>query len=130
MQRFVWIVLTTLATAGPLPLLAQTPNPTTPAFGRCMDRSGGVTARMLDCMATETAHQDARLNRAYQALMTSLPAERQRALQRAQRAWLAFRDADCRFLADPEGGSVAGVVANDCFMTMTAQRAQTLEDWR
>lgn len=128
MQRFVWTVLTTLVTAWPLPLLAQAAPAQTPAYERCMDKSGGVTVRMLDCMATEMSHQDARLNRAYKTLMASLPSERQRALQRAQRAWLAFRDADCQFLAEPEGGSAASLVASDCFLTMTTQRAQALED--
>lgn len=31
-------------------------------YSACMDESGGVTMSMLDCMSSETGHQDAGLN--------------------------------------------------------------------
>jgi uncharacterized protein YecT (DUF1311 family) len=44
-----------------------------------------------------------------------------------QRAWLKFRDANCAFYDDPDGGTLARVLSNECMMTQTAQRAQELE---
>lgn len=97
-------------------------------FSACMDQSGGVTQAMIECMGAETQRQDARLNKAYKALMSNLAAERKKPLQAAQRAWLAFRDTNCDFYFDPDGGSLARVSANDCVMTMTATRAHELEN--
>jgi uncharacterized protein YecT (DUF1311 family) len=102
--------------------------PTSAAHTACMGKSGGVTSAMLDCIATELQRQDARLNRAYKAAMAPLSAPRKKQLQAAQRAWLAYRDANCQFYADPEGGSVAAVVANDCVLSATASRALELEN--
>ncbi len=34
-------------------------------FDSCMDRSGGVTSEMIDCIGAETERQDAALNRNY-----------------------------------------------------------------
>jgi uncharacterized protein YecT (DUF1311 family) len=47
-------------------------------------------------------------------------------LVEAQRAWIKFRDANCGFYADPEGGSAARVTANECFLNATADRAKEL----
>jgi uncharacterized protein YecT (DUF1311 family) len=102
--------------------------PTSAAHTACMDKSGGVTSAMLDCIATELQRQDARLNKAYRAAMTPLSASRKKQLLAAQRAWLAFRDANCQFYADPDGGSVVTVVVNDCVLSATASRAFELEN--
>lgn len=101
-----------------------------PEFSSCMDQSGGVTMNMIDCIGQEHERQDARLNRVYNELMGTLPAERKTALRDAQRAWLKYREANCHFYDDPNGGSIARVLANDCFMTETAKRAKELEDIR
>jgi uncharacterized protein YecT (DUF1311 family) len=93
-----------------------------------MEKSGGVTSAMQDCIATELLRQDARLNKAYKAAMAPLTASRKKQLLSAQRAWLAFRDANCQFYADPEGGSAARLAANDCVLSATANRATELED--
>ncbi len=84
-------------------------------------------ASMIDCIGAETRRQDARLNQAYKALMDSTAAERKKPLQEAQRAWVRFRDTNCAFYLDPDGGSLARVSANDCVLTMTVDRADELE---
>ena len=119
-----------LAVATPLASHAARPREgqLSPQFSSCMDRAGGVTQNMIDCSMAETQRQDARLNKAYKALMGSLSAERKKQLLEAQRAWLKFRDTNCGFYFDPDGGSMARVSANDCVMTMTANRAKELED--
>ncbi len=94
----------------------------------CMDKSGSTTAGMMECITAEFQRQDARLNKAYKAVMTGLTPERKKQLLEAQRAWLKFRDANCAFYDDPDGGSMARVSANDCMMTATAGRARELEN--
>ena len=48
------------------------------AYLACMDKSGGVTVEMLDCMSAELTRQDARLNESYQRLLSKLSAKRKR----------------------------------------------------
>lgn len=113
-----------------LPAAAQENIGLSKAFSRCMDSAGGTTAGMVDCISEEAKQQDARLNKAYKALMAELSPERKKQLQEAQRAWIKFRDANCSFYYDPEGGSIARVSANDCVMSSTARRAKELEGFQ
>jgi len=99
----------------------------TQQFSACMDTSNGVTSRMLDCIDAETKRQDTRLNKAYKVVMDDLSPDRKKQLQTAQRAWLSYRDTNCQFYADPEGGSLARVNGNSCFMSATASRSAELE---
>lgn len=99
-------------------------------FSICMDKSGGVTVEMLDCIAAETERQDLRLNKAYKDVMAELTPQRKKQLQEAQRAWIKYRDANCDFYADPDGGTLAAVSSNDCYMSTTASRAKELEGFR
>jgi uncharacterized protein YecT (DUF1311 family) len=96
-------------------------------FSACMDKAGGVTASMIDCMSTETKQQDAKLNKAYKDVLSLLSPNRKRQLQEAQRLWIKYREANCKFYYDPDGGTMARVSANNCFMTATADRAKELE---
>jgi uncharacterized protein YecT (DUF1311 family) len=95
-------------------------------FDACLDKAGGVTVAMIDCIAAEHKRQDEQLNQNYKRLMASLSAERREALLEAQRAWLRFRDANCRFYYDPDGGSLARIDANACLLKATADRAKEL----
>ena len=99
----------------------------TARFSSCMDQAGGVTVEMLDCIGEELNTQDARLNGAYQKLKSQLSAERRKALQGAQRLWIQYRDANCDFYLDPEGGTLHQVLAADCVLQETAERAKELE---
>jgi uncharacterized protein YecT (DUF1311 family) len=96
-------------------------------YAACMDRSGANDWAMRDCIADETGRQDARLNKAYRALLAQTRAERKGALQTAQRLWVQFRDANCGFYYDPEGGTLDRLAANACVMNMTAERADELQ---
>lgn len=96
------------------------------AYDACMEASGGVTASMIECLDIEIKAQDVALNTEYKALRASLTPGRKTELQAVQRAWIAYRDANCRFYADPDGGSLARVAANDCVLRETAARAAEL----
>lgn len=121
-MKLAWLVVATLAASS-----AQARDTVySDAYAACMDASGGVTASMIDCIGNEYALQDAALNAAYAALRAALPAERRAQLQAVQRAWIAYRDANCGFYADPDGGTLARVAANDCLLRETATRAAEL----
>jgi uncharacterized protein YecT (DUF1311 family) len=102
----------------------------TKEFSACMDQSGGVTSAMLSCMGAETKRQDARLNKAYKDVMAQLSPARKTSLQEVQRLWIKYRDANCHFYADPEGGTAASVNAASCVMTATAARSKELEGFK
>lgn len=99
----------------------------TKQFSNCMDKSNGVTTSMIDCMEAESKRQSGRMNRAYKELTDQVSAQRKKQLQLAQDAWVAYRDENCEFYYDPDGGTIAAVNANDCFMSATAARAKELE---
>jgi uncharacterized protein YecT (DUF1311 family) len=120
-----WIIFTSLL-LGPAAFAEE--DHLSKQFSSCMDKAGGVTASMIDCMSTETKQQDAKLNKAYKDVLSLLSPNRKRQLQEAQRLWIKYREANCKFYYDPEGGTMARVIANNCFMTATADRAKELEN--
>ena len=67
-------------------------------YSTCIDKSNGVTSEMLDCISAEHERQDARLNENYKRLISKLSPKRKEQLLEAQRAWVKFRDANCRFI--------------------------------
>lgn len=103
------------------------------ASNACQTRPrGDTTIGISQCIMAETAEWDRLLNSAYQKLRAQyrkeggdLPAM----LLAAQRAWIAFRDAQCKLdYARWGDGSMRGIVAANCQMTMTAGRAIDLRD--
>ncbi|WP_299010267.1 lysozyme inhibitor LprI family protein [uncultured Caulobacter sp.] len=101
-------------------------------YDRCLaSPEGQSTIGMIRCAGAELKLQDARLNRAYQDAMKRLDLPRQKAaLKKAQRAWIAYRDADCASVYDPDWGSLARIEANACMLDHTARRADALEGYR
>ena len=98
------------------------------AYKICMDRSGGVTLNMQECITAETGRHDARLNQNYKAALQTLDAPQQEDLRDAQRAWITFRDSECGFIARLTGGSIDRINGANCMLEMTKTRADTLDD--
>ncbi|WP_051690205.1 lysozyme inhibitor LprI family protein [Halomonas alkaliantarctica] len=86
------------------------------------------TLDMVTCISNEYEHQDQRLNDNYQQLRRQLGSERRDQLLTAQRAWITYKEANCGFYADPEGGTMARISANSCLLNETTQRADELEN--
>src|SRR5690349_2055790 len=62
---------------------------------------------MNACSLEQWKRADTALNHDYQALLQRMDPKSQKLLRSAQRAWLAYRDAECGFIASAsEGGSV------------------------
>jgi len=130
MHRGVFAIVVTAA----LPWVAQAADSTAhrgPAPSEqhtaCMEKAGGVTVDMVACITAEYERQDKRLNEAYAAARERVGTARDAALRDVQRAWLHFRDLNCDFRNDPDGGTLARVEANDCMLAMTAARADELD---
>ncbi len=100
------------------------------ASGICMEQPGGFTTQgMSQCTSAETEVWDGYLNRAYKARMAEITPDQKTALREAQRAWIAFRDADCglqyQMFID---GTMRSNIYTGCMLDMTARRALALRD--
>ena len=55
---------------------AQAEERTSKSYAACLDKAGGATFAMQDCIREELERQDRKLNGAYEALMRSVPEKR------------------------------------------------------
>jgi uncharacterized protein YecT (DUF1311 family) len=100
----------------------------------CQGLSGGsTTIGIVTCLSAETAVWDAMLNEEYGKARVVFGQiggdELQVSLRDAQRAWIAFRDAECAMLYQKNiGGTIRSLVSASCKMNMTASRAIALRD--
>lgn len=97
------------------------------AFRRCM-ASAAANVDQGYCLEGELQRQKANLNAAYdERLRDANPAFRAR-VEKAQRAWVAFRDADCD-AQTLHGGSGATMSYLTCMVRLTANRAVEMESY-
>ncbi|MGE6295661.1 lysozyme inhibitor LprI family protein [Aeromonas media] len=79
------------------------------------------------CAFQDYQRADARLNAAYKKQVAALDKAQLDRLRTAQRAWITFRDAQCRYEAGVyEGGSMAPLVHSSCLTKLTEQRTKDL----
>ncbi|UBH29550.1 lysozyme inhibitor LprI family protein [Aeromonas enteropelogenes] len=84
-------------------------------------------AAMNICVMQDYTKADAKLNATYKKLVATLDKEQLGRLKTAQRAWITFRDAQCRYEAGVyEGGSIAPLVYSSCLTNLTEQRTTDL----
>ncbi|WP_157793070.1 lysozyme inhibitor LprI family protein [Bordetella genomosp. 8] len=105
-----------------------------PSYDACIKATQGQVGLQGDCADAEYTYQDARLNKDYKALVSTITSvagkEAIQQIQAAQRAWLAFYEKDCAVRADRFGSTSGPSTLSACRMERTAIRAQELEDWR
>lgn len=103
------------------------------AAGPCTETpQGQTTLGTAQCIMAETTVWDDLLNTHYKALRAEMLAQgnglNDRLLE-AQRAWIAFRDAECALdHAIWADGTIRQIVAANCDLQMTAARALQLRD--
>lgn len=96
-----------------------------------------MTNRLRACLAAlflslsfvtpALASPDDELNKTYNALMKVLAPADQAALKKAEKAWLAFRDAECAFRTDPyKDGSIYPSLVEACMTDLTNARTAQL----
>ncbi|MFM4702730.1 lysozyme inhibitor LprI family protein [Aeromonas bivalvium] len=79
------------------------------------------------CAFQDYQRADAKLNAAYKKRVATLDKAQLERLRTAQRAWITFRDAQCRYEAGVyEGGSMAPLVHSSCLTLLTEQRTKDL----
>ena len=82
-----------------------------------------------DCALRELDAADAALNAEYRQIVARLAgaAEARQLLIKAQRAWVAFRDAECTFSeSDTQGGSIHPMMDSMCRTGLTKARTKNL----
>ncbi len=80
------------------------------------------------CTGLEYRAADKQLNATFHALMTKLSKDGQAQLQKAQRAWIAYRDAQCDFdTAASVGGTIHPMAEAECLGNLTKIQAQHLD---
>jgi uncharacterized protein YecT (DUF1311 family) len=85
-----------------------------------------------DCANEASRKSDAELNALYKQIMSRLKDDTKQAklLATAQRAWIAFRDAECAFVNSPStGGSVYPMVLSNCRDRLTRARVNDLKSY-
>ena len=85
---------------------------------------------MKICESQRLDAEDKRLNELYSKLVKKNDKQGQQKLKAAQRAWIAYRDAECDYAADSmRGGTGEGLIAVGCLANETKRRADELQDY-
>jgi uncharacterized protein YecT (DUF1311 family) len=81
-------------------------------------------------LSSEYQKSDKELNNVYNKLKNKLDPEDRKALVEAQKAWLKFRDLNCKFISkeDSDGGVIANKMKLDCITQTTRERIKELKD--
>ena len=114
-------------------LLALTPflfSPLAHAAVDCANASDQAT--MNQCAGQEFKSTDKELNVVYQQIIGRLKdnPDRKKLLVGAQRAWIGFRDTECKFSASGvEGGSVYPLIYSNCLTAVTKARIEALKQY-
>jgi uncharacterized protein YecT (DUF1311 family) len=118
------LLLLTVLSLALLAVLPATAEMFGPDYRPCGDQPN--TMATVDCVAAKTKIWDQRLNAAYQGLTQRIEPGQRDPLKVAQRLWLQYRDANCRFYGSQEG-SIRQIQAAECLRAMTQERALELE---
>jgi uncharacterized protein YecT (DUF1311 family) len=89
-------------------------------------------ATMNQCAGQDYKAADQSLNAVYQQIASRLKTNPvgKKLLVSTQRAWIGFRDAECKFSASGViGGSVYPLVYSNCMTSVTKARVETLKQY-
>lgn len=113
-------------------LLALTPLMFT-SFAHAVDCDNATDqATMNQCAAQQNKAADKELNALYQQINARLKGspDSKKLLVGAQRAWVGFRDAECKFSASGvEGGSVYPLIYSNCITDLTKARVEAFKNY-
>ncbi len=83
---------------------------------------------MNKCAMDAYKVSDKKLNQSFQTLSNKLSPQGKAALQKSQRAWIAWRDAQCTFeTMASEGGTIHSLVITSCIDEMTKEQTKRLD---
>ena len=90
-----------------------------------------TTLSITECSLVTHKAWDVILNERYRALIASSPPKLKLKLQKAQRAWIVSRDADCDAVYENWiGGTIRGPMYAGCMVEKTSERAKWLKEMR
>lgn len=89
--------------------------------------AGDSSIAIVECLTRKTAAWDTSLNANYSAALRQVDLQQRDPLRQAQRLWIQYRDANCRFYGMREG-SLRQIQAAECLRSMTADRSRELKD--
>jgi len=87
---------------------------------------------MNECADQSHRKSDAELNALYKQVQQRLKddASKSKLLTAAQRAWVVFRDAECKFsVSGVEGGSIQPMIYSGCIDGLTMKRVDDLKNY-
>ena len=87
---------------------------------------------MNQCAAQQHKAADKELNALYQQITARLTAnpDSKKLMVSAQRTWIAFRDAECRFSASGVAGGIAyPLIYGNCITDLTKARVETFKNY-
>lgn len=91
------------------------------------DRNDDSQQMMTICAGADLATADAKLNTTYQSVLGEADDKGKTLLKTAQRAWVAFRDAECAYSTQAsEGGSIHPMEVSQCLTKLTENRIKQL----
>ena len=94
--------------------------------------NASTQSAMNECAGKQYKQADSQLNALYKQINSRLqdsPDSKKR-LVSAQRAWVAFRDAECSFAASGvEGGSVYPMIYSGCLAELTEKRVAAFKNY-
>lgn len=100
-------------------------------YAECMKKFDGYAQSTRACVGTSFDEQDAYLNKLWADIKAKLERREENpeafaTLLEAQRQWLSYRDASCRFYYDMDG-TIWRMLARDCRFNVVQGRLKVLE---
>ncbi|WP_413987785.1 lysozyme inhibitor LprI family protein [Labrys okinawensis] len=89
-------------------------------------------ATMTECAGRDLKEANAKLNAQYKEIEKRLAdsADAKKLLVSSQRAWVAFRDAECSFQASgAAGGTIYGTIYANCVTALTTARSKDFDGY-
>ncbi len=123
-----------------MPIICVAASPVAVADDPIDCREPSATVEINFCADKHYAASDAKLNALYQKVLAQIStsgvekpydsASWEEAMRASQRAWVAFRDADCKGAVPMEwsGGSGTSAAVLGCMTTMTDARTEDLKE--
>ena len=97
------------------------------AMADCSDPQ--TQSEMNYCAAQDLEVADTKLNEVYKRAMSAQDRKGKRAMQKAQRAWINYRDLACQsYSLMADGGSMQPMLASLCLPKLTDERSKMLEE--
>jgi uncharacterized protein YecT (DUF1311 family) len=99
--------------------------------GICKGLDLSITVEQKECLSRKYAAADKGLNDTYKQLMARLDNSRKTGLKKEQVAWIKEKESKCAKAGkEMEGGTLEGIMVQDCHVQMTEKRLEYLKNFK